>query len=396
VQLDSLTIEKGLTAWLGITEGKQFKPEKYYFQGNKYTKEKTLIRLSGLDQASVVNTVVLQMAEDNILRKNYIKSCQVVPVDPSSVLIKIEEGKMASLEGVMGLARRNGKTELTGLLRLQFLNISGTDRAVELNWRKNSFNSDLELAYHESGPVSFPISGDIFLSRVTQDSTWIRSSVSADIYSYHAYQLYGLELAAQSIVPGDRRPMLISKSANRSIGAFWRLDSRDQQFNPTKGAQTDLTYRIRNADTGRKWSNALEAEHIQFIGLTNRLSLSLGLHLRTLAVSDTTDYLQYRMGGYNSLRGYHEDEFSSWRLGWANLELRWLLSNQARVYLFYDHGARVTPEGTYQIALFAPGLGIKVRTTLGILSIEYALGWRDNGFANPGAGMIHAGLDASF
>ncbi len=395
VQLDSLLLEESLTAYIGISEGKLFRLEKYYFQGNKYTGDKTLIKLSGLSQSAVINPAALESARESILRKSYINSCIIEPIDSSSLLIKVEEGKMTYLEGVLGLARRNGKTELTGLMRLQFLNLWGSDRSIRLNWQQTLQSSKLELGYHESGPNSFPLSADIALNRTVQDSTWVKSSLSADIYSYHADQKYGVELATQGISPGERRPMIIQSTSSRSIGAFWRLDSRDQQLNPSRGMQTGITYRISNSSSGKRWSNAVEADHAQFLGLSRRWTVAAGFHLRSLADSTDADYQLYRLGGFNSLRGYREDEFSSWRLAWASLELRYLINSQSRVYLFYDHGLFSSAEGL-KSDIFAPGLGIKVKTRLGILSIEYGLGYRDKGFADLGSGMIHAGLDASF
>ena len=41
VQLDSLALEDCFTAQLAINEGKQLKPEQYYIQGNKHTRDKT-------------------------------------------------------------------------------------------------------------------------------------------------------------------------------------------------------------------------------------------------------------------------------------------------------------------------------------------------------------------
>lgn len=396
VQVDSLALRDGLAAYLGIDEGKPMRLEKYYFQGNKYTRDRTLSKLSGLGQNAVITPAVLRTAEENILRKSYITSCIVEPVDPASILIKVEEGKMTYLEGVLGFTQRNGKTELTGLLHLQFLNLWGSDRALALNWRQSAVGNNLELAYHESGPGSFPLAADLALSRASQDSTWIRSAISADIYSYHARQKYGLELAATGVSPGTRRPMLVDKTASRSIGAFWRLDSRDALLNPSRGMQTGITYRFRNSDTGKRWSNALEFDHTQYFSLSRRWTLSPAVHLRSLDDRLAGDYALYRMGGFNSLRGYRQDEFTSWRLAWANFELRYLINPVARVFAFYDHGLLVMPDGSVKADILAPGLGIRINTRLGILSLEYGLGMRENGLADFGSGMIHAGLDASF
>ncbi len=398
VQLDSLTLGGGLSAHLGISEGKPFKPERYFFQGNKYTRDQTLIKLAGFNSGQIVTPEAIREAEENILSKSYIEACLIEPVDPSSLLIKVEEGRMTSLEGVLGLTRVKDRNELTGLLNIRFLNLWGSDRSLALNWRKLPLSSQLQFSYHESGPLSFPLSGDISLARNEETDKWIRSAVSADIYSYYSVHRYGLELAAESVnyyVPAARDSLLVESTSARSIGAFWRLDSRDRAFNPGKGMQTNLTYRLRRSGESG-WKNALEVDHTQYLGISRQWTLALGMHLRSLADSSSVDYEVYRMGGYNSLRGYREDEFSSWRLGWVNLELRYLISSQARVYLFYDHGILARGKDDLRADLLAPGIGIKLRTRLGILSVEYALGYRENGFADFSAGMVHAGLDASF
>ncbi len=398
VQLDSLTLGPSLTAHLGIDEGKPLKPEKYYFQGNKYTRDQTLIKLAGFTAGQVVTPQAIRAAEDNILGKSYIEACLIEPVDPASLLIKIEEGNMTSLEGVLGFTRVGEKSEFTGFLNLGFLNLWGSDRSLALNWRKLPLASLLSFSYHESGPNSFPLSGDLSLSRSEETERWIKSAVSADIYSYYDVHRYGFELAAESVnyyVPAGRDSLLVETASSRGIGAFWRLDSRDRAFNPSKGMQTNITYRLR-LTAQRGWNNSLEADHTQYIGLAPRWTCALGAHLRSLADTSSVAYEVYRMGGYNSLRGYREDEFSSWRLGWAKLELRYLISPQARVYLFYDHGLLARDKNSLRANLLAPGLGLKLRTRLGVLSIEYALGFRENGFADFSAGMVHAGLDASF
>ncbi len=403
VELDSLVQADGLTAWIGIREGKPFRLERFFFQGNQHTRDNTLVRLSGLDRARQVTPSVLAAAEQNILRKSYITDCLIEPIDESSLLIRIEEGRMTYLEGVLGLGQRNQKYELTGLLRLRFMNLWGSDRSIALHWRKTTLNSELELAYHESGPHRFPLSGDLFLNRSEQDDAWIKSRLETEIYSYHGNQRYGLELASESILrylespaPELEESDEISKNSTRSIGAFWNLDSRDRNLNPQKGFELGVLYRIQNSDTGKKWRGAFEVDNVNYLSLSRRWISALGFHLRNLDDPAAEDFSLYRLGGYNSLRGYREDEFSSWRLAWGSAELRYLLGAESRVYLFWDQGLVALPDNRYRKDIFAPGLGIKVKTRLGILGIEYGLGYREKGFADLGSGMIHAGVDAYF
>ena len=63
------------------------------------------MKLAGFSADKVLTPQAIQNAENNILSKSYIESCQIEPVDPSSVLIKVTEGKMTSLEGGLGFTR---------------------------------------------------------------------------------------------------------------------------------------------------------------------------------------------------------------------------------------------------------------------------------------------------
>ena len=68
------------------------------------------------------------------------------------------------------------------------------------------------------------------------------------------------------------------------------------------------------------------------------------------------------------------------------------MSAESRVYLFCDQGFIARDEHSLNSDLFGIGGGLKVKTRLGILGLEYALGYRDKRFARIGLGMIHAGL----
>ncbi len=90
---------------------------------------------------------------------------------------------MTYLEGVLGMNRLNEELKFSGQIRLQFLNLWGTDRAILLFWKQiPSSYSELSLSYHESGISGIPVAGDIELYRAQQDSTWIQTRGGLKIY----------------------------------------------------------------------------------------------------------------------------------------------------------------------------------------------------------------------
>jgi hemolysin activation/secretion protein len=98
------------------------------------------------------------------------------------------------------------------------------------------------------------------------------------------------------------------------------------------------------------------------------------------------------LGGKGSLRGFNEHRFSGYRIGWSNLELRLLLSRDSRVFLFSDYGYVKSTNYTFGI-LFGFGFGIRIETKLGMLGIDYGLGYLKGKLQNPLDGIIHFGIE---
>ncbi len=397
VELDSLVWEEALSAYIGIDEGKPLRVKNYIFKGNKVTKDKTLLHLSGLENIDLITPEVLTQAEENIQRKSYIRNCNVEPVNENTLLINIEEGKMTYLEGVLGMNRINEELKLSGQIRLQFLNLWGTDRAIKLFWKQiPTSNSELSLAYHESGIPGIPIAGDIELYRAQQDSTWIKTRGSLEIYYQMLKHSLGIELATESLNPGARRPAIINKEKAQSIGAFWNYSNYAGGVNPYKGMEMKFLYRLTGSNLTKHLYGATEAGVKGYIPVKNRFVGFIGAEIRNLENKNAELWQQYKMGGYGTLRGYYEDEFSSFRLAWINYELRYRLNPDSRIYLLFDQGFLGKEKNKLKTDLFGIGFGMKINTRLGILGLEYALGYRDKHFANLGSGMIHLGLDVAF
>lgn len=400
VELESLEAGDSLKAVIRVNEGRPMRVENYLFAGNKITRDNTLLVLSGLSRLRTITPAALNQAEANILRKNYIRSCLIEPIDESTILISVEESRMTYLEGVFGFNETSsGRRDLSGLVRLKFLNLWGTDRALELYWRQlPSGTGDLELSYHESGTLRVPVAGDLSLYRSVQDSTWIKTRSSLDVYYYLLYQKYGIELAFEQITPGPRRPIVIDRNSSRSVGALWSFFQTDNATNPTRGTNVDLRYRFIWSDQseGKKQKTALEVDAGIYYPLSNRWIGALGLHARNLDDPQAKSYELFSMGGYNSLRGFAEDAFQSWRLGWVNYEIRYRITPQTRSYIFVDQGFIAEDKDKLKSDLFGFGFGLRVSTRIGILGLEYGLGYQDKGWMDIGSGMIHMGLDTEF
>jgi outer membrane protein insertion porin family len=99
-------------------------------------------------------------------------------------------------------------------------------------------------------------------------------------------------------------------------------------------------------------------------------------------------------GGFESLRGYRENQFHGTSIAWVNLEYRFIVGRNSRVFLFNDWGFYRYDNAKESVndILTGYGVGIRFDTPLGIMGVDYGLGKGDT-FST---GKIHFGIINSF
>ena len=70
------------------------------------------------------------------------------------------------------------------------------------------------------------------------------------------------------------------------------------------------------------------------------------------------------------MRGYREEQFYGFRVGWVNLEARFGLNHDSYVYPFLDVGYY---QGDTSETVSGYGFGLSVGTRLGRLGLDYGL-----------------------
>jgi outer membrane protein assembly factor BamA len=402
VSIDTLkTTENKLTAVIMIDEGPLFKGEKYVFSGNKVTRPATLLRISGLTQVRQLTPESLTQAEDKVLLKSYIKACRIAPLDGSTLSIAVEEGRMTKIEGVLGLTT-NPDTEarnLSGYINLQFLNLWGTDRSIALNWQSpKSANRLLRLAYHESGFGPYPLAGDFQFQRVQQEAEWITVKADLSIYYTHLLHKFGADLYNENLYPDSQGADAVKKSTYYSVAAIWEYNGADYLPNPTRGNKFKLKggWLFKQAEEDNKSLPLTEIDATFWLPINPRVIYSLAPHYREISDQVATEHEQYKLGGFNSLRGYIEDSFSGWRIGWLNNEIGYLMTRDSRIFMLFDYGVHQTGGQNISQGLMGTGIGLSVQTKLGIISISYALAIAEGHLARVNSGILHMGLASTF
>ncbi|MDO9578287.1 MAG: POTRA domain-containing protein [Candidatus Cloacimonadales bacterium] len=398
VSLDSLVFSEAvLYAYLNVQEGNFCEFGEFRFRGNTVTKAATILKISQLRKAEYYTPEILEQAADNLRKKTYIKKCDIIPLNSKQLLFDIEEDRMSLISGIVGFDNSQTKSRrFTGFLNVEFLNLYGTDRSLSLTWqRTSSAQSSIALGYHESGLDRFPVSADISLSREEVDSTYIKTNFKTEIYWYDLTSRYGVYWEMENIYPGSRRPKIVENTAFQKLGVFWNFSGLDFYRNPTKGNEYSVKYYtiFSKADETGVSKQAVELKWYKFLKLRNRVVLAALFNLNLIENKKLTEFETFDLGGNKNLRGFVENQFSGYQVSWTNLELRYLLNRNSRIYVFADHGYVKNLENKFG-KLFGFGVGIKIETRLGMLGIDYAFSYQDNELRNPLDGIIHFGLES--
>jgi outer membrane protein insertion porin family len=396
-EVDSLLkTDFSIDAFLNIHEGNYCEFRDFKFRGNKVTTNKTILKISQLENVEKITPLILDQSSETIQKKKFIKSCEIVPLNHQQLLIEVEEDRMSLISGIAGYDNsKSGSNKLTGYLNLEFLNLYGTDRSLSLFWQRISVDrNSIELNYHESGLHRFPASGDFHIFREEVDSTFVRTKFDIEIYYYDLFNKYGLYMGMEEIFPGSRRPKIVEKTSFKKAGIFWERDFTDYYLNPSSGSVFFLKYyyifnRIENDNISKQ---AVELSFKRYFGISGNLVVAAGANANVIENKALTAFEVFELGGSRNLRGFNENQFSGYRILWSNLELRYLLSRNSRAFLFSDYGYVHNDEYTFD-KLFGFGFGLRFETRLGILRLEYGFSYFEDELRNPLDGIIHFGLE---
>ena len=385
-----------------IDEGKYCRFQNFRFKGNKITKGRSILKIARIKHIKKYNLKKLKMIEENLRKKEYILKAKTIPLDCENLLIRIEEGNMTKIAGVLGYDNKRKTNKFAGYFELGFANLFGTDRKFEFLWESlTEYNSLVRLYYFDSGLYDYPFSGDIQVERETQDSTYIRTSLTTNLYYNTLNYKVGIMFGFDDYFPGSRRPILVEKNLDRKVGTVALYDNVDYQINPKSGLHIRFLY-YWLFDSFKKISKSKDVTELsitKYEQILDNFVLSLSLNGKNKENRDLESYHYFKLGGNKDLRGFNEDQFIGYRIGWSNLELRYLLTRESRFFIFTDYGyAEYMDSDKKKVIndLFGFGVGLRIKTQIGILGIDYGFNYSDGELQNPLEGIIHFGLETNF
>jgi len=376
--------------------------------------DKILHRISGLRIGDWYSEQNIVTAQKRLHSSGFLKSQQSLEVgffkNKAWVYISPEKRKSNRIDGLIGILPSQGSAlpSIAGEFNLALNNIIGQAESLIIQWKApgaatQKLYSQIAFPYIFGLPLG--VSGQIDLYK--KDTSYLNLGVSG-----------GLRISFQpgrwlDVLYENRSSSGLAQDYNNLFAEFdlnlskvtLHLDNRDNSLNPGSGwfVRQELAYGRKTRTNGGEnvlinyWEMATDAS--LFLSFSKNwtflLAVNGGVRSGQLAVNE-----QFRIGGYNLMRGFQEESLLASSYAVATAELRFLLAGLSNIHIFFDYGIigdqSLGETRNPFLMLYSPGAGLSLQTKAGILRLDYALGqYYGQGF-NMQNGLIHLGIQSIF
>jgi len=388
-------------------------------RGNEVTKDAVILRETGVKVGQMYDQRRIDRISGRLLRLGYFKWVNPAQIEwqrdgSGRLIIELAEGSSNRFDGVLGYNPpvQNSGGFVSGLIDISFRNLLGTGRQLDARWeRRTAKTQQLRFRYLEPWVAGLPLNAGFHFEQLIQDTIFVQRELGLDLRFRFSESLALISyFVTRDVSPDSLGQVLFGIPASQSVnvGVGLNLNTIDFPRNPQRGVYYEATF-----EWGRKTIDAVDdnsddsfnqkriaVDFETYFSPFRWQVLAFGLHGRQITSGEAFVAIteQYRLGGTRTLRGYREEQFRGARVAWGNIEYRYLLSRDARFFVFLDTGYFYREEPLagsilkFEDALIGFGAGLRVDTPLGFFGIDYGLGEGD-GLSN---GKVHISLTNEF
>lgn len=340
------------------------------------------------------------------------------------VIFKIKRRSVNSLDGIIGLLPNEGGSNrvlITGEFNIDLKNLFRTGKEFNVEWRRlQPLSQQLAVNYKHPYIFNSYLSPGVGLKLLKQDSTFINISrglsfkfnLGARASANVGTTLYTTRLISTQQYSASLPPAFLdSDFLSYTLGV--QLSNTDDIFFPRKGGIIGADMEIGNKNIVR---NAGLAEST-YDGLPEK-SFQLRMHLlgkyyqrlgkqTQLYLKSESGFVQsqiirlndlFRVGGFNSLRGFNEYNFYAQKYSLLTTEFRVFTDESSYVYLFYDQSliAYDIENSSFLDFPLGFGAGVSFSTGRGVFNFAYSLGYSSDQPLALNLSKVHFGLVSKF
>ena len=429
VKLDSISYtNKGIEASLKYIPGPRISFDTIQISGNTEVKKKFIVKYIRIDEGELFSQQ--KMEDAGFLLKNIPAIKVKRPPEAtfynnkSVVKLYLDHRKNNQFYGIVGILPNEGndnKVLVTGEVNLQLTNVFNSAKVIKAEWKKlKPLSQFLDISYQHPNLLGTNIDVKLALNLLKEDTTFLNVE---RLFGFR-YNM-GREGSVSFIARYKTGRLLSTGQYNLSnppeyldtdfwsYGVNYSRNNLDDLYQPKKGTFMELEVGVGNKKIKK---NAGIEESVYDNVLENSLQLKLNgkieqyhqtgkqavlahkFNFGTLQNENIVLNEAFRIGGYQTLRGFVENEFFATTYLLSNLEYRVFTDEYSYVFLLYDQAflSRNILGSTYEDFPLGVGAGINVLTPAGYLTFIYSVGAAKNQPISFNRSKIHFGLVSIF
>jgi len=426
VSLDSVRLDKNqISAKLYSSPGLQFQFDTLRVVGNVKISRSFLQSFLDIKTGALYNESTIQTIEEKLKGLNFVISVKKPDVmffdNKASLTLYLNKQNASQFDGILGFLPDNqtGKLQLTGDIRLHLQNAFKRAETLKFNFKGlPSKSRELDLGAGLSELFSSPLGAELTFNLFKQDTNFQNVNFRAGLSYRTSHGVLSAFLSTRSGAPVASVDMLsasVPLFANVNVvsyGAGWRFNSLNSQAVPTRGILVNI-----EAEAGRKEikDSSIPPEvrdSVQFKSSQYRLNCNIQMYTPlskrcVLKFGNQTGLLMgrsffenelYRLGGFNSIRGFDEQSILATNYSIFSGEYRLLIESKSFLFAFINQAfvRKSIIKETKRDFPLGFGAGLTLETKAGMFSLSYALGKQKDNPLNLQGGKIHFGLVTLF
>jgi outer membrane protein assembly factor BamA len=326
-------------------------------------------------------------------------------------------------DGILGFMPNsdNGKLQLTGDLKLNLQNAFKHAESLGLNFKglpkqSRELNISASLPAILSGSLGVIAHLDLFKQDTSYQNVSLKAGLSYRLNALGSIEFFVDRQNKNSLGQEQKNATALPAFADLSTTLFGfgvKLENLDYSFNPTNGFRLSADVSagrktvIQNSSSNPNLYKNIDPNPAQyrlqsradvFIPVGKVSTINIANQTAILIGKNLFDNELYRLGGFNSLRGFDEQSILGSAYSFVNVEYRYLLEQNSFLFLFATQAyvRRDTILNKSQSYPLGLGTGIDFETRAGIVSLSYAVGKQSDTSLIMRNGKIHFGIIALF